>query len=261
MDPQTILHLFDQTMRKDAPAGRATVHQRPGLTFFTTSAPNPSACWVIYTHLDPVDAGKAIQCTIDFLKQYNCEIEWVIYDHDMPPDLKERLLTLGFISESSEAVMALDLETVPPGFWEPSKVKICKITDPEQLNIITHIESEVWGELVDDLEAELSAELQAVPGQTSIYVAYADEEPASGAWVRFYPGRQFAKLYGGTTVAHQRSKGLYTALVKTRAEEARQRGVRYLIVYASPMSHRVLEKLGFILLTHTQVFVLKTRSG
>jgi predicted GNAT family acetyltransferase len=103
----------------------------------------------------------------------------------------------------------------------------------------------------------LGAEMQATPDQISIYVADAGGEPASSAWIRYYPGRQFAELYGGATVPGQRGKGLYTALVKARAREARQRGVRFLVVDTSPMSRPVLEKLGFVLLTYSQPFVME----
>ena len=257
MDPHTILHLYDLEMRKDAAPGLATIYQQPGLTFLTTRPPGPNAGWVIYTHLDPAVADQVIQSTIDFFKQNGGEFEWKVYEHDTPPDLKERLLARGFVSEDIEAVLALDLETVPPGFWEPPSARVQRISDLEQLAEVTRIETEVWGEPFADLEAMLGAEMQATPDQISVYVAYAGGQPASSAWIRFYPQRQFAELYGGATLPDQRGKGLYTALVKVRAQEARRRGVRFLVVDTSPMSRPVLEKLGFVFLTYSQPFVMK----
>jgi GNAT superfamily N-acetyltransferase len=73
--------------------------------------------------------------------------------------------------------------------------------------------------------------------------------------VRFYPGRQFAELYGGSTVEEYRGRGLYSGLVRARAQEARARGVRFLAVDTSPMSRPILEKAGFTFLAHTQPFV------
>jgi GNAT superfamily N-acetyltransferase len=244
-------------MRKEAPLGLATIYQQPGLTFFTIPPPGSRSGWVIYTRLDPALADQAIQSTIEFFKQYGGEFEWKVYDHDTPPDLKERLLAHGFVSEDLEAVLALDLETVPPGFWEPSSASVHRITDPGQLADVTLIEAEVWDEPFTDLGAMLGAEMQATPDQLSIYVAYAGAEPASTAWIRFYPECQFAELYGGATVPRQRGKGLYTALVKARALEARRRGVRFLVVDTSPMSRPVLEKLGYVFLTCSQPYVMK----
>lgn len=93
------------------------------------------------------------------------------------------------------------------------------------------------------------------PEQLSVYIALADGEPASSAWIRFYPGRQFAELYGGATVARHRGQGLYTTRIKARAEEARRRGARFLRVDASAMSRPFLEKRGFVFLTNTRPFV------
>jgi len=257
MDPQTILNLYDQEMRKDAAPELGTIYQQPGLTFFTTTTAGPRAGWVIYTRLDPAMADQVIQSTIDFFKPYGGEFEWKVYWHDTPPDLKERLLAHGFVPEDVESLLALDLESVPPDFWEPPSASVRRITDPVQLTDVTRIEAEVWGEPFDDLEATLRAEMQETPDQISVYIAYAEGVRASSAWIRFYPERQFAELYGGATVPHLRGKGLYTALVKARAQEARQRGARFLVVDTSPMSRPVLEKLGFVFLTYTQPFIMK----
>jgi GNAT superfamily N-acetyltransferase len=261
MHPETILHLYDQEMRQNPyPAGGA-VHQRPGLTYFTLPSPSPFAGWVLYTRLDPAAAEQAIPSTLEFFAPWGGEFEWKVYDHDTPPDLKERLLARGFVPDEPESLLALDLETVPPAFWQPPAADVRRLADPAQLSIVTGIEAEVWGEDFSDLEETLAAEMQAVPGQLSVYVAYADGQPASSAWTRFYPLRQFAELYGGATLPRHRGQGLYTALVKTRAHEARQRGVRFLMVDASAMSRPVLEKLGFVFLTHTQPFIMKFPSA
>jgi hypothetical protein len=257
MNPQAILRLYDQEMRKEALPGLATIYKQPGLTFFTIPQPSLPTGWVIYTQLDAGVADQVIQSTIDFFKQYGGEFEWKVYGHDTPSDLKERLLAHGFISEDPEAVLALDLETVAPGFWEPPSASIHRITDSDQLGEIARIEGEAWAEPFTDLEESLGAEMLATPEQISIYVAYAGEMPASCAWIRFYPGRQFAELYGGATSTYLRGKGLYTALVKVRAQEAHQRGVRFLVVDTSPMSRPILERLGFVFLTYSQPFIMK----
>jgi hypothetical protein len=63
-------------------------------------------------------------------------------------------------------------------------------------------------------------------------------------------------LYGGATLTAHRGKGLYQALVQARAMEARARGVRFLVVDTSPMSGPILQRHGFVFLTHAQGFVM-----
>jgi GNAT superfamily N-acetyltransferase len=86
--------------------------------------------------------------------------------------------------------------------------------------------------------------------QVSIYVAYVDGVPASVGWIDFHERSDFAGLWGGSTLPAYRKRGLYTALVAERAQEAIQRGVRYLTIDASPMSRAVLEKFGFRLMAY-----------
>lgn len=255
MDPQSILHLYDEEMRKDAPAGRATIHRQPGLTFFTIPPPSPRSGWVIFTQLEAAAADDVIHSTTEFFKQHGGEFEWKVYGHDQPPDIKERLLAHGFVSEELESVLALDLQAVSREFWDPSPVDVQRLTEARQLADVAQIESAVFAEESFDIESVLGVELKETPEAISIFVAYASGRPASSAWIRYYPGRQFAELYGGATVASQRGKGLYTALVQARAREARERGVRFLVVDTSPMSRPILEKRGFVFLTHAQGFV------
>jgi hypothetical protein len=257
VDPKDILSLYDREMRQDAPAGRATMYQQPGLTFFTIPPPSPRRGWVIFTRLDPDVADAAIQSTVDFFRQQGGTFEWKVYGHDTPADLKERLLAQGFVPEDPESVLALDLETVPQEFWAPSPIKIERLTDPNQLAAVNRIEAEVFEEHSFDIEAVLGVEMQETPEAISVYVAHGDSAPASSAWIRFYPGRQFAELYGGATLPSQRGRGLYRALVQARARESRERGVRFLVVDTSPMSRPILERNGFVYLTQTQPFVME----
>ncbi|NMB86841.1 MAG: GNAT family N-acetyltransferase, partial [Chloroflexi bacterium] len=84
------------------------------------------------------------------------------------------------------------------------------------------------------------------PEVRSIYVAYAGDQPVATAWIYFPPHSRFASLWGGSTRAEYRGRGLYTALLAIRLQEALRRGVTYLSVDASSMSRPILEKYGFV---------------
>jgi hypothetical protein len=74
--------------------------------------------------------------------------------------------------------------------------------------------------------------------------------PACVGWTFFYPNSQFAGLWGGSTVAEYRGLGLYTAVLATRIQEAIQRGYRFVVIDASPMSRPIVAKHSFRLLTY-----------
>jgi GNAT superfamily N-acetyltransferase len=81
-------------------------------------------------------------------------------------------------------------------------------------------------------------------------VAYVQNVAAACAWIRFPPGSPFASLWGGATLPELRNRGLYTALLAARVQEARARGWRYLTIDAGHMSRPIVEKRGFRLLTY-----------
>jgi GNAT superfamily N-acetyltransferase len=70
------------------------------------------------------------------------------------------------------------------------------------------------------------------------------------------PGRAFAGLYGGGVAPAFRGKGIYRALVAVRAQEARRRGYRYLMVDAAAASAPILARLGFEALARVRGWVL-----
>jgi GNAT superfamily N-acetyltransferase len=79
----------------------------------------------------------------------------------------------------------------------------------------------------------------------------------STARLEFEPGTEFAGLWGGSTLAAWRGRGIYRALVAHRARIAAARGIRYLHVDATEDSRSILQRLGFIAVTTTTPYVWK----
>ena len=65
----------------------------------------------------------------------------------------------------------------------------------------------------------------------------------------YNPGH-FAGLWGGSTLAAYRGRGLYTALLAARVREARARGVPYLTIDAGAMSRPIVARHGFEVITY-----------
>jgi GNAT superfamily N-acetyltransferase len=77
----------------------------------------------------------------------------------------------------------------------------------------------------------------------------------SAAWAVFKQGTDFTGLWGGSTLAQWRGKGIYKALVAVRAARAAELGYRYLQVDASDDSSPILQRLGFLAVTTTTPYV------
>lgn len=255
MNTNEILALYDQQMRIDPPASGTQVVHRDGLTLCLNSAPSLFGGWILYTRLTAETADDVIRRQIQAMTGAGRRWEWKVYGHDMPPDLKERLIAHGFEAEEPEALLALDLAEAPARLWEPVAADVRRITEPQGIDDVMRVKEAVWSESNDDLAQELRRDLAEEPQHLSVYVVYDHGQPVSSAWIRFHDGRAFADLWGGSTVEEHRGRGFYTALVATRAQEARSRGFRFLTIDASVMSRPILEKVGFRFLTWTQPFV------
>jgi GNAT superfamily N-acetyltransferase len=195
--------------------------------------------------LNEANADAVIQAQIAHFATLGHEFEWKVYNYDPPPDLADRLRAHGFTPDEPEAVMVLDVANPPAALLQPVTLDIRRLTDPDALADVQAVEDAVWADDRSWIIGQLSAELRHDPHLLSIYVSYADHQPVSAGWLRYDSRGQWAGLWGGSTLAAYRGQGFYTALLAVRLQEARERGVRYLTVDASPMSRPILEKHGF----------------
>jgi len=181
-------------------------------------------------------------------------IEWKTYGHDRP-DLTERLRLAGFAPEERETVVIGEAADLTAAGEDPDGITIRATTDPADLRRIAAMESEVWAAdwswLADDLRDRIDTD----PENIVVLVAEAADTVVSAAWLAIIPGTEFGSLWGGSTLAQWRRKGIYRALVARRARVAVDRGVKYLLVDASEDSRPILQRLGLHAVTTTTPWV------
>lgn len=207
--------------------------------------------FVAYTSLDATDVDDVIRDQIAFFEQIGADFEWKLYDYDTPPDLKERLAAHGFEIGEPESLMILPLDNAPAALLAPLTQDVRRLTDPLELEHIRSIKEAVWQGDSEDLIGYLCLMMTQSPERMSFYLAYADERSVSCGWIHFPPTGQFASLWGGSTLPEYRGRGLYTALLAARVQEAIRRGFRYLTIDASPMSRPIVERFGFVYVATT----------
>lgn len=250
MNKSQVIALYDQYERRDVeyPAMRREVAANVVRHIDTSDT---GGGIISYSQLSAADAEDAIREQVDYFENIGQNFKWKVYDYDNPSDLKEKLEASGFIIEEAEALVVLDLENAPERLWQPVHINVQRITDPANLVDVQTIEQQVWDEDSAWVIHYLGEALANYPEQMSVYVAYLDQQPASAAWTYFPKHSQFASLWGGATISKYRKKGLYTALLAVRAQEAKTREVRYLTVEAMPMSRPILERHGFEMIAYT----------
>jgi GNAT superfamily N-acetyltransferase len=250
MNMDEIRALYDQWQRIGFDYARVRREVTPR-TVRLIDSPNERGT-VNYSKLDEATANDAIRAEIAYFRKKNIDddLEWKLFYYDTPADLKDRLVAHGFVPQDPDAVLILDMNTVPAALLEPVTHDVRRITDPPQLNEVAAINQAVWNEAFDWLIPSLGRTLREKPQELSVYIAYADSVPASVGWIDYHEGNPFAGLWGGATLPAYRKRGLYTALVSARVQEAKARGIRYLTIDASPASRAVLEKFGFQLMAY-----------
>lgn len=253
MDRQAILALYDEQQRINIEYPGTRKERRPHV--IRTISETGGQHFILYSQLAGADLEAVIGEEQAYFGQLG-EVEWKVYEHDFPPDLRQRLAARGFEVEEPEAVMVLDLAQAadrPPApdleaTDRPGKVTLRRLEDPARLHDVQQIEEIVWQDDMSWVHDHLGPDM-ARPGYVSVYVAYVDELPACAAWIYFHANGQFADLWGGSTVPEQRGRGLYTATLAARLKEASDRGYRFVTIDASPMSRPIVAKHGFQLLT------------
>ena len=238
----------------------------------TAPASAPYGCFVTWSDLDAASADQAIGEQIAHFASLDegrgRRFEWKLFGHDHPADLADRLTAAGFEAEEAETlVIGLAHEILATTQASPSPSlpglairEVCEATLDADLARMGALHAAVWGGDFDWLMDELRVKYLADPGVLRIHLAEApgpDGTPLalSSAWLRLQQGTEFASLWGGSTLAEWRGKGLYRELVRRRAAQAVGAGFRYLQVDASPDSRPILERLGFHIVTWTQPFV------
>ncbi|MEV0155141.1 GNAT family N-acetyltransferase [Micromonospora sp. NPDC050686] len=193
---------------------------------------------------------------VAYFRERGEAVEWKVNGHDQPADLPDRLRAAGFVPEERETVvvgpvaaLAAALPVLPDG------VRLLEVTSRADLGRIAAMEEQVWQSDRSHLVTGLAKEIEADPQSITIVVAEAGGEVVSAGWVRYPRGNGFATLWGGSTLAQWRRKGIYRALVAYRARLAEARGRTLLQVDCSEDSRPILERLGLVSVTTTTPYV------
>jgi hypothetical protein len=203
---------------------------------------------VAFTFANEARLDNVIDRELDYLIPMNQPFTWKVYDHDLLPSLKDKLVSRGFAGDNDPAaVMVLDVKNAPTILSHPIEADIRHIDTIGGLQDIIHVLDKVWGGHNTWVNERLGNHLE-IPGYLSVYTAYVDNQPASIAWT-YFPRGQFATLFAGSTIAEYRKQGLYTSLLAIRLKEIRERGYRYAVVEAGAMSKPIVAKHGFQHLT------------
>lgn len=249
MTPAELLSLYDREVRgpflerlpagwvgsQDGPVARA-LFPRSGLAMLVRPADD----------LSDADLRALVDRTITHFADAGHWFEWKTFDHDTV-DLAPLLRAAGGEAGAHEALVLGSASRLATEPVLPPGLTMREVTEVVDLERIGALETAVWGEdwswLVDDLGARLTDPTQPA----RIFVVEdsdAGDRLVSAAWLVPLLGTSVAGLWGGSTDAAYRGRGIYRALVARRARLAVELGFTVLQVDASDDSRPILEHLG-----------------
>lgn len=235
----------DATVHRDGPVFRVSWPKRRGLV---AGLPELG--------IDGTELDELIARQRDFFTARDQGVEWKTWGHDKPADLPERLVKAGFVSEGRETVLiGLAEDMVTPVDLEGITVR--ETVDEADFHRLTASAAEAFGKDVSWL-ADYLLERKDNPNVV-VVVAEAAGRIVSSARLEIVPGTEFGGLWGGSTLAEWRGRGIYRALIAHRARVALARGIEYLQVDATEFSRPILERLGFVTVTTTTGYAWKPR--
>lgn len=239
-DPSRILRHYDAEMRADPPPEPGVSRIRTGGVLRTTGLYH---C-IGYSALGEADIDQAIADEIDFFSALDVPVEWKLYSHDRPSGLADRLARAGFQPEETEHFMVRGLQADMADDRPPDGVAIRQVRDLAGLEDYVAAGGAAF-ERDESWAFEAYGNRLADPTLV-LHVAYDGDRPVAAGRLELPRDRAFASLWGGGTVPGHRGRGIYRALIATRAWEALWRGYRYLTVDARATSRPILDRLGFV---------------
>ncbi|WP_433727268.1 GNAT family N-acetyltransferase [Actinoplanes sp. CA-051413] len=192
-----------------------------------------------------VELDRLITRQRDYFQARGQGVEWKLAAHDLPAELPERLVAAGFEPEQPSTVLLGHAEEVAAEPVLPDGVVLRQVSEAEDLRRFADHQTEVIGTDCSWVAADLGARVAAAPGLITILVAEAGDQVVCTAIATYYPGTDFVALLGGATLPEWQGRGLYRAMIASRAREAVARGFRLLHVDASPASAPILRRCGF----------------
>jgi GNAT superfamily N-acetyltransferase len=234
-------------------AGLSTPLGIKGMKGRVTPLSHPLANLVGMAQLAEADTAPTIDAVKARFAKERKAFGWVTGPLTRPPDLGQRLGAAGLQPIAHLAGMAapVDLKV-----HANTDVKIREV-NPEEQSRETDMMGRAYG-MPPEVAALFVRLVSESPGIKSRgYFAYLDGSPAPVAWsyLVYLSASPVVLLGGAATLAEARGKGIYSALVKRRLEDAQRDGREAAVIQADrDTSAPICAKLGFRELCSLEVY-------
>ena len=251
LDADDLLRIYDDQLRGEVEMASALTWARHGPLYWAKHVGGRG--FVSYRSLTGADGLEAlVDATV---AHYAADpmitgFEWKSRGHDPVPDLDDVLRAHQFVREEVESVMLGEAVALAVDVPLPDGVTVRRIESGDDVRRMSALHAEVFGE-PDDGGEEILHRLAQKQDDVELWIAEADGEIVSAGRLEPVPGTEVAGIWGGSTLAAWRGRGIYRALTAERARSALRRGYRFLHSDSTEFSRPILERAGFLKVTTT----------
>jgi ribosomal protein S18 acetylase RimI-like enzyme len=225
---------------------KAEVHDDPDMLWSLTKAPYPRFNNVLRAQISPDRIDSAIEMAINRCKLNNVPLLWWTGPATRPADLGSYLMAHGLIKKEEKPGMAVDIFHMSEAPPAPAGLSIERVAEMETLRKWCKIMGAGFG--LPNLAIDAFLDFKAALGFSSQmplqnYVGWLNGEPVATSTIVL--GAGVAGIYNITTVSDARGKGIGYAMTHHLLEQARAKGYRVGVLYASKMGKNIYLKMGF----------------
>lgn len=217
-----------------------------GITGRESPYSDPELNLVGLARLGPKNADETIRNVRDRFVASQRTVGWVVGPSCRPTDLGDRLRAAGFVEAAAFAGM---VRTHVSGLPAPHPDVAIRESSPEEIRAMVPLVAHAYGTPVD--VARAFADSRLAGGDRAHWRQYAAYVPGVSGPVAYanlahLPDGSTVLLGGAATLPAYRGRGIYTALVVRRLQDAWADGARVAIIHANrTTSAQICANLGF----------------
>ena len=225
---------------------QAEIHNDPDMIWSITDIPFARFNSILRSQISEGCIDAAIETAITRCKSKKVPMMWWTGPSTRPADLDKYLLAHGFTHKGDQPGMAADLFHLRKGPPEPPGLVINKVTDLKTLQKWCTVFGAGFKlpEFARDAFLDFNSDI-GFNSQVPLlnYIGWLNEEPVATSTLLL--GAGVAGIYNVATIPDARRKGIGYAMTLKPLQEARARGYRVGVLYASEMGVNVYIKMGF----------------
>ena len=248
------LRAYDEQLRTDAEVPSATRVERLGTLRLVTFAGGRG--FITYRDLGSLDERGISSLVGQALDHFRKDpkiagVEWKSRGHDHAPGLHEALLAHGFRPGEPESIMIGALEGLCADVQTPDGVLLRRITSDGDVRTMSVMVEEAFGNPANTRLADALIARLARDDGMELWVAETDGRMVSAGRLEPVSDTDFAGIWGGSTLAAYRGRGIYRALTAARARAALAAGKKLVHSDSTEYSRPILERSGLLKVSTT----------